>query len=67
MPETHAVVCECAWRATLDPPRPADIARLADELAGAHLRDSPACDEPWLEVTRRIPLPRIKRPAPAPA
>jgi hypothetical protein len=65
MPETHAVVCECGWRATLDPPRAVDLPVLADELAGAHLRDSPACDEPWLEVTRRMPLRRMKRPVPA--
>jgi hypothetical protein len=66
MPETNAVVCEsCGWRATLDPPRPSQVAELADELAGAHLRDSPTCDEPVLEVSRRMPLPRIKRPVPA--
>jgi hypothetical protein len=67
MRETHAVVCECGWRATLDPSRPSDVAVLADELAGAHLRDSPSCDEPELETARRVPLPRIKRPVPATA
>lgn len=63
--ETYAVVCECGWRATLDPSRPATVAELADALAGAHLRDSPACDEPYMEVSQRVALPRMTRPVPA--
>jgi hypothetical protein len=66
MQDSYAVVCECTWRATLDSRggRTEALER-ADELAGAHLRDSPACDEPWLEVATRVALPRMARPVAA--
>lgn len=64
MSDTFAVVCSCTWRATLAPPRQ-DAFVLADELAGAHLRDSPTCDEPWVEISTRVALPRMARPVPA--
>jgi hypothetical protein len=68
MPDRYAVACECGWTASLNPPggRAAALA-FADELAGAHLRDSPECDEPWVEktTTTREALPRTTRPVPA--
>lgn len=62
MTDLYAVVCGCGWRATLDPQSRGHAFTMADELAGAHLRDSPGCDEPWLEVASRVALPRIVRP-----
>lgn len=65
MSDTYAVVCECGWRATLSHPSPAGALALADELAGAHLRDRPECDEPWVEISTRMALPRRARSVPA--
>jgi len=62
---TYAVQCACSWRATLSATERRAALELADELAEAHLRDSPACDEPWVEKTTREALPRTTRPVPA--
>lgn len=64
--ESYAVVCGCGWKATLDSTGGRSAAlTLADELAGAHLRDEPECDEPLFEVSTRMALPRTTRPVPA--
>lgn len=63
MEDQYAVQCGCGWRATLAPHGRAHAFTLADELAGAHLRDSPACDEPWLDITTSVALPRMARPS----
>lgn len=65
MTDRYAVECGCGWRATLAPHGRTHALTLADELVGAHLRDSPACDEPWLEVATLTPLPRVTRAVPA--